>query len=66
MRDEVKKPVAAPRRAARGEPRCGALVIVVLAGLGYYFFAAPQEFGATRAARPRTGEGPGAGARRRR
>jgi len=56
MRDEVKKPVIAPASRSRRAAVWG-LVIVILAGLGYYFFAAPWS-GAQRAQRARVGEGP--------
>ena len=56
MRDEVKKPVTAPASRSRRVAVWG-LVIVILAGLGYYFFAAPWN-SAQRAQRTRTGEGP--------
>ncbi len=58
MRDEVKKPVVAPASRSRRAAVWG-LVIVILAGLGYYFFAAPWS-SAQRAQRARVGEGPGA------
>jgi multidrug efflux system membrane fusion protein len=56
MRDEVKKPVVAPASRSRRAAVWG-LVIVILAGLGYYFFAAPWTT-AQRAQRARVGEGP--------
>lgn len=56
MRDEVKKPVVAPTSRSRRAAVWG-LVIVILAGLGYYFFAAPWST-AQRAQRGRIGEGP--------
>ena len=56
MRDEVKKPVIAPASRSRRAAVWG-LVIVILAGLGYYFFAAPWS-SAQRAQRARIGEGP--------
>jgi multidrug efflux system membrane fusion protein len=56
MRDEVKKPVVAPASRSR-RVAVWSLVIVILAGLGYYFFAAPWS-SAQRAQRTRTGEGP--------
>lgn len=56
MRDEVKKPVVAPPSRSRRAAVWG-LVIVILAGLGYYFFAAPWS-SAQRAQRARIGEGP--------
>ncbi len=56
MRDEVKKPVVAPISRSR-RVAVWSLVIVILAGLGYYFFAAPWST-AQRAQRTRVGEGP--------
>jgi multidrug efflux system membrane fusion protein len=56
MRDEVKKPVTAPASRSR-RVAVWTLVIVILAGLGYYFFAAPWN-ATQRAQRTRTGEGP--------
>jgi multidrug efflux system membrane fusion protein len=56
MRDEVKRPVFAPVSRSR-RVAVWSLVIVILAGLGYYFFAAPWS-APQRAQRARVGEGP--------
>jgi membrane fusion protein, multidrug efflux system len=56
VRDEVKKPAVAPTSRSR-RAAVWSLVIIILAGLGYYFFAAPWS-SAQRAQRARVGEGP--------
>jgi multidrug efflux system membrane fusion protein len=56
VRDEVKKPAVAPTSRSR-RAAVWSFVIIILAGLGYYFFAAPWG-SAQRAQRARVGEGP--------